>query len=97
MSAKRLLGSNRERGCRSRTDKVGLSRIEVKEPLSVTPRKALQEAIRHAGSQAALAKSLGVSKQAVQVWEIAPVRHVLKIEKLTGIPRRTLRPDVYPD
>jgi DNA-binding transcriptional regulator YdaS (Cro superfamily) len=53
-------------------------------------------AIRRAGTQTALARELRISKQAVQLWRTAPVKHVLKIERLTGVSRHNLRPDIYP-
>jgi len=28
-------------------------------------------------------------------WKNIPARHVIKLEKLTGIPRETIRPDVF--
>jgi DNA-binding transcriptional regulator YdaS (Cro superfamily) len=63
---------------------------------AMTPEDALQEAIREAGGRSALARELQVSKQAAQEWKTAPVRHVLEIERLTGVERSALRPDVYP-
>lgn len=68
---------------------------KVKCPMTTT--EALCEAIKIVGGQAAMARALGISKQAIQFWKITPVHHVLKIEKMTGIPRRQLRPDIYPD
>jgi hypothetical protein len=45
-----------------------------------------------------LAKALGVKKAAVWKWEHfgVPPKHVLALERLTGIPRHVLRPDFYP-
>jgi DNA-binding transcriptional regulator YdaS (Cro superfamily) len=58
--------------------------------------KALIEAIRRAGGARALARELGtVSHQAISRWERAPPRRVLEIERITGISRYRLRPDVY--
>lgn len=51
------------------------------------------------GGQAALARKLGVSPQAVNQWVAGsrpvPPKHALKIESLTGISRHELRPDVF--
>jgi hypothetical protein len=48
-------------------------------------------------SKMALAAELKVTKQAMSVWvDRVPVRHVLIIEKLLGMNRSILRPDVYP-
>lgn len=57
--------------------------------------KALQRAIVAAGSQSALAIALGIKRQAVSNWRRVPPGRVLAIEKLTGISRHVLRPDIY--
>ena len=56
----------------------------------------LTEVIRKAGGVNALARGLGVSPQAVSQWRQIPVRHVLSIERITGVAREDQRPDVYP-
>ena len=44
----------------------------------------------------ALAKALGgISSQAVSQWQRVPVERVLDVERLTGISRHKLRPDIY--
>lgn len=43
-----------------------------------------------------LALRLGISAQAVCQWRSIPVRRVLDVERVTGVPREELRPDVYP-
>ena len=58
--------------------------------------KALQAALEIAGGVSQMARELGVTTQAVSQWTNAPVHQVLKIEKLTGVLRHELRPDVYP-
>lgn len=58
--------------------------------------KALEKAIEKIGSSKALAQALGVSAQAVSQWEKVPTLRVLDVERLTGIPRHELRPDIYP-
>jgi len=60
------------------------------------PPDPLEQALASVGGKAALARQLGVSRQAVQAWKATPVRHVLQIEKITGVSRHDLRPDVYP-
>jgi DNA-binding transcriptional regulator YdaS (Cro superfamily) len=60
-----------------------------------TPEEALQEAIRRAGGQGALARKLGIKQQAVAQWRIAPAARALPIERLTGIRREHLRPDLF--
>lgn len=49
-----------------------------------------------AGGPAALAKALGgVSSQAVSQWKKVPAERVLDVERITGISRHELRPDVF--
>lgn len=60
---------------------------------------AIHEAVQAAGSQAELARRLGVRQQSVQEWvrrERIPAERVLSVESATGIPRHRLRPDLYP-
>jgi DNA-binding transcriptional regulator YdaS (Cro superfamily) len=60
---------------------------------------AFVAAIYKAGGYAALADQLGVSRQAIYQWRDTrvPVDRAKEIEKLTGIPRAELRPDVFGD
>jgi DNA-binding transcriptional regulator YdaS (Cro superfamily) len=55
----------------------------------------------HLHNNAALGRALGISKQAVANWwktvnPAVPPIHVLALEKLYGIPRHVIRPDIYP-
>jgi DNA-binding transcriptional regulator YdaS (Cro superfamily) len=60
--------------------------------------EGLKKAIERAGSKRALAEKLGVKPQAVSQWkERVPPLQVLKIERVTGVPRHELRPDLYPE
>lgn len=64
------------------------------------PSHTLVEAIRIAGSQAAMATICGVSQPSVWRWvhssKALPAEHVLKVEAATGVSRHELRPDLYP-
>ena len=62
----------------------------------MSPEQALAEASRRVGSRAALARALGVSKQAALVWTTTPSRHVWAIARLSGVSREALRPDLFP-
>lgn len=42
-----------------------------------------------------LAPRLGVTQSAVSMWERVPAERALEIERLTGIPRHLLRPDLW--
>src|SRR5215203_4492892 len=56
----------------------------------------LDAAIRAAGGVGALARALGISQPSVSNWSRVPAERVLAVESLTGVPRSTLRPDLYP-
>lgn len=63
--------------------------------MEITP---LERAIHAAGSGKALAELLGVTPMAVSYWKSrgVPARQALPIEKVTGVSRHDLRPDLYP-
>ena len=54
-----------------------------------------KKAIDRAGGPSAVSRALGLTKQAVSKWIEVPPRHVLALERLTGISRHVLRPDIY--
>jgi TorA maturation chaperone TorD len=56
----------------------------------------LHEAIHAAGGVSQLAEKIGISQPSVSNWHKIPAERVLMVEKVTGIPRNTLRPDLYP-
>jgi DNA-binding transcriptional regulator YdaS (Cro superfamily) len=54
------------------------------------------EAIARMGSLQALADAIGLKhRQAVWKWRRIPPNHVIAVERVTGIPRERLRPDLY--
>ena len=57
--------------------------------------KPLDRAIEAAGGRKKLAEHLGLTRPATYYWDEIPMRYLLRIEKLTGIPRQELRPDLY--
>lgn len=57
--------------------------------------KGLREAIAAAGGVRALARKIGVTHPAILGWNLVPVDRMLAIEKVTGVPRERLRPDLY--
>ena len=58
--------------------------------------KALSRAIETAGGLKNLATPLGITPQAISQWAECPVLRVLEIERLSGVSRHELRPDIYP-
>ena len=58
--------------------------------MSVIPR-----VIKQAGGAKKLATSLGISRQAVEQWRVVPPERVLSVERITGISRHELRPDIF--
>jgi len=55
----------------------------------------LKQAIDAAGSVASLASKLSLTLQAVAQWDTVPAKRCLDVERLTGVSRHVLRPDIY--
>ena len=55
----------------------------------------LKKAIEKAGTAAALARAIGISRQALGDWDRVPAEQIVAVERATGIPRNELRPDLY--
>lgn len=55
----------------------------------------LEQAIKKAGGTAVLARSLGIRTQAISQWDRVPPARVLDVERITGISRHDLRPDIF--
>lgn len=47
------------------------------------------------GARRIIGEACGITSQAVSDWTRVPVEHVIEVERLTGIPRELLRPDIY--
>lgn len=47
------------------------------------------------GLMAKIAAELGITRAAVAMWRQVPVQRVADVERLTGIPRHELRPDLW--
>jgi hypothetical protein len=60
------------------------------------PYLALHRAIARSGNASRLATRLGISSQAVGRWRKVPPLRVLEVERITGVRRQDLRPDLYP-
>lgn len=55
----------------------------------------IERAFQIRGSKAELARCLGVSRAAISNWQRIPAERVVDVERITGIPREELRPDLY--
>lgn len=62
--------------------------------------KGIHTAIKKSDGIQQLADLIGISYQAVYKWQApggtVPAERVLEIERLTGVSRHDLRPDIYP-
>jgi DNA-binding transcriptional regulator YdaS (Cro superfamily) len=47
------------------------------------------------GMMAEIARGLGLSRAAITKWPRVPAERVVAVEKITGIPRQLLRPDLW--
>lgn len=48
------------------------------------------------GARLRLARELRITHGAISQWRTVPAGRVLDVERITGIPRHKLRPDLYP-
>jgi len=55
----------------------------------------LEKVITASGGAAELARHLNISRSAIAQWQQVPVNRVLDVERITGISRHDLRPDIY--
>lgn len=62
------------------------------------PTEALKKAIEKAGGMTKLARKVGVTPQCVNGWvarKRVPPEQCVRIEAVTGVSRRQLRPDIF--
>lgn len=57
--------------------------------------EGLKAAIKAAGSMYRLAKLLKITPQSVTQWRQIPTERIIEVERVTGVPREQLRPDLY--
>jgi DNA-binding transcriptional regulator YdaS (Cro superfamily) len=56
----------------------------------------LSEYLQTRGNASKLARDLGITHAAVGQWQgKCPAERVVEVERITGIPREALRPDLY--
>ena len=64
----------------------------------LTREMGLQIAIKAAGSMRGLARLLDIAPQSIVRWKKGiPAERVIEVERVTGVPRAVLRPDLYLD
>ncbi len=57
---------------------------------------SLESAKKSAGGSVGLAKALGdITPQAISQWTKVPAERVLDVERITGVSRYELRPDIF--
>lgn len=59
-------------------------------------KRAQQILIRHKVRRTHLARDLGITASALWQWDEFPAERVIQVERLTGISRHEMRPDLYP-
>lgn len=67
----------------------------------LSKRDALEAAKAHCKGNTGLARALSdsgetITPQAISQWKEVPTGRVLDVERVTGIARHILRPDIYP-
>lgn len=55
----------------------------------------VEKAVQAAGGKAALAAALNLTYEAIRQWKHIPTKRLLEVERITGIPRSELRPDLF--
>lgn len=55
----------------------------------------VKKAIDAAGNASILARKLGIKVQSIQQWTRIPAERLAEVERVTGVPRAELRPDIF--
>ena len=76
--------------------KASLRLLFRQESLNFADMDGLQQAINAAGGAAALARTLGITVQAISQWRQIPADRVVAVSRATSVPVTVLRPDLYP-
>jgi DNA-binding transcriptional regulator YdaS (Cro superfamily) len=57
-------------------------------------KRAMRRLRDQPGQLARIARAINVNPQAVSQWQMVPLERLLAVERVSGIPREELRPDV---
>lgn len=63
--------------------------------MAETPQEALASAVSVAGGFTALGRQLGITGEAIMQWKRVPAHRALDIERVTGVAKERLRPDLW--
>lgn len=55
----------------------------------------IKDILKAGGGPSNLSKLIGIHHTAIIRWKAVPVNRLAVIEKITGIPREELRPDIF--
>jgi DNA-binding transcriptional regulator YdaS (Cro superfamily) len=61
----------------------------------ITVDRGLKKAITAAGRLRELARRLHITHAAIRKWQKPPAGRIIEIERVTGVQREELRPDLY--
>lgn len=64
-------------------------------PMDSKKHPGLKRAIERVGTAAALARRLGITRQALGGWSEVPANRVREVARVTGVPKHELRPDLF--
>lgn len=60
----------------------------------------IKQAIEKSGGVAELSRALNITYEAVRQWDernTIPAGRVIEVERISGVSRHLLRPDIYPE
>jgi DNA-binding transcriptional regulator YdaS (Cro superfamily) len=63
--------------------------------MNITMTEIITQICKPNGGVTHIAKALGISRQAIYQWKEIPPKHLVALEKITGVPRAEMRRDLY--
>ena len=72
-----------------------MPRVPKRKRDKIKTSAGLKEIRERKGLQSALARHIGVTRQAISDWPVVPIDRLKEVEKFTGISREKLRPDIF--